>query len=149
MDRWPDDLAVRLGLERYSVEECCEQNCRLAIPIMKSSLIVKADGAIRDKKACDCVVFYTTDVLNVAIVELKSSRLAYSAIREKFNNTLESTLEWARTLGLQDPPRIRMILLAKNFKHSSSHHTLKKYKWRIGGRVHTLEVRRCGYKLSE
>lgn len=149
MGRRPEALAARLGLERHSVKECCEQGCRLVLPRIKNHAIIKADSAIRGRKACDCVVFFrAANALNVVIVELKSSRLDYSSIKEKFDNTLECALEWARALGLQGRPRIRMILLAKSFKHTSSFRTLKKYKWRIGGKKHALEVRRCGHELS-
>lgn len=118
-------MAMRLGLERHVVKECCEQNCKLALPNINNRLIVKADGVIVDKKACDCVIIYCTNILNIVIVELKSSRANYSSIKEKFDNTLEHALEWAHILIPRTQPRVRLILLAKTFTYRSSYQTLK------------------------
>lgn len=142
-------MAMRLGLERHVVKECCEQNCNLALPNINNRLIVKADGVIVDKKACDCVIIYCTNALNIVIVELKSSRTNYSSIREKFDNTLECALEWAHTLSPRTRPRFRLILLAKSFKHGSSYQTLKKSRWAIGGKPHAIQMHRCGYRLPK
>lgn len=147
MARRLEAMSMELGLARHVAGECCEQNCKLAVPNVDGRLTIKADGAVVDKKACDCVVFYYTNTLNIVIVELKSSGIRHSSIREKFDNTLEWALERARTLIPRTQPRVRLTLLAKTFKHGSSYETIKKYKWPIGGRAHALQMHRCGYKL--
>ena len=149
MTRRLEAMAMRLGLERHMIKECCEQNCKLALPNVVDRLIVKADGVMVDKKACDCAVSYCTSMPNIVIVELKSSITNYSFIKEKFDNTLECALEWAHALSPRTRPRIRLILLAKSFKHGSSYQTLKKSRWVIAGKAHALQMRRCGYKLPK
>ena len=149
MTRRLEAMAMELGLARHVVKECCEQNCKLALPNIDNRLIIKADGVIVDKKACDCVVFYYTSMLNIVIVELKSSKINQSSIKEKFDNTLERALEWARTLIPRTHPRVRLILLAKTFKHRSSYQTIKKYRWPIDGKAHALQMHQCGYKLPK
>lgn len=149
MTRRLEAVDVGLGLERHVVKECCEQGCKLVLPNINSRLIIKADRVIVGKKACDCVVFYHTNMLNVVIVELKSSRTDYSSIKEKFDNTLEHALEWAHILIPRTQPRVRLILLAKTFTHRSSYQTLKKCRWTTGGKAHALQMHQCGYKLPK
>ena len=79
-------LAIELGLTRHVAKERCGQNCKLALPNVDNRLVIKADGVIVDKKACNRVVLYYTSMLNIVIVDLKISRINYRGSTKAHKN---------------------------------------------------------------
>lgn len=93
---WIKDEANELS--RHTSSKCAEHDCRLAVNGIQRCVILKAEELPSSEgKMCDCIVFWESQKLVIAAVELKSKATRASGIHEQVQNGSLKALEIVRS----------------------------------------------------
>ena len=129
--------------DKYRQAEICKcrENTEIVVDTGTDSVILKGELLVsclgRPRKMCDCVIF--REDKKAAIVELKSKRIRWSDLKEKFTNTGEVFCFMVKSLELPSFESLSLVLIAKSY--TATDYRMLRGKHIIAGVKHKIHAK--------